>query len=395
MADVRRSLRILPFWWVLRWAWLGEAIWVIYLIEDRGLTIGEVLLFDAAYAAATVVAEVPTGIVADRYGRRVSMIAGSASFAAAFMVFGLAESMPLLMASYVMFGLGTALMSGTEDAYLFDSLRAVGRGDDFAAVAGRLNSLVVFATAGFTLAGAAMVVWTPLAWPIVARGGISALAVVFAWMLVEPPRAEERASFAATGTRAAGRIATTPALRWILPLFAVVHVSGTVVFVTFQPFVVDAGLPTWTLGGFAAALMLAGGAGAASAGRLGRQFGLRRTLAVLPMLAAVALLGGASGLIWLFPLFALSAFAYNGLQPLVSDYISRRVPDGERATALSYNQVSAQIAAILAMLALGVAADRVGLGWSLAGVSAALVLVSLAGFALWQRVGDLRLAPRE
>ena len=36
-ADMAQNLRILPWWWVLRWMWLGEAIWVIYLIEERGL----------------------------------------------------------------------------------------------------------------------------------------------------------------------------------------------------------------------------------------------------------------------------------------------------------------------------------------------------------------------
>ena len=77
VAAVERSLRLLPLWWVLRWAWLGEAIWVIYLIEDRGLTLGQVLLFDAVVFGVTVLAEVPTGVVADRYSRRLSMVLGS------------------------------------------------------------------------------------------------------------------------------------------------------------------------------------------------------------------------------------------------------------------------------------------------------------------------------
>ena len=38
-------------WWILRWSFLGEAVWVIYLINDRGLTLGQVLLFEAAFQA--------------------------------------------------------------------------------------------------------------------------------------------------------------------------------------------------------------------------------------------------------------------------------------------------------------------------------------------------------
>ena len=69
---LERNLRILPWWWATRWIWLGEAIWVIYLTTDRGLTLGEVLLFQAVYSAVVIAGEVPTGMMADRWGRRLS-----------------------------------------------------------------------------------------------------------------------------------------------------------------------------------------------------------------------------------------------------------------------------------------------------------------------------------
>ena len=64
-AEIERSLRLLPYWWVRRWAWLSEALWVIYLIETRGLTIGQVLLLDAVFFGSQLLAEIPTGVVAD------------------------------------------------------------------------------------------------------------------------------------------------------------------------------------------------------------------------------------------------------------------------------------------------------------------------------------------
>ena len=112
-AEVERSLRLLPYWWVLRWAWLGEAIWVIYLIETRGLTLGQVLLFDAIFFGSQLLAEIPTGVVADRYGRRTSMLWGSLLTSVAFLIFGLAGTLPLLLAAYVLFGISGALMSGS------------------------------------------------------------------------------------------------------------------------------------------------------------------------------------------------------------------------------------------------------------------------------------------
>ena len=63
---MRRNLRLLPWWWVLRWAWLGEGIWVIYLTDTRGLTLGQALLFEAVFSAVVIATELPTGMVADR-----------------------------------------------------------------------------------------------------------------------------------------------------------------------------------------------------------------------------------------------------------------------------------------------------------------------------------------
>ena len=79
-AQMERNLRVLPWWWVLRWTWLGEGIWVIYLVEQRGVTVGQVLLFEAVLATIVIVSQVPTGVIADRYGRRPTLPTGNARF---------------------------------------------------------------------------------------------------------------------------------------------------------------------------------------------------------------------------------------------------------------------------------------------------------------------------
>ena len=394
--EIERSLRLLPYWWVLRWAWLGEAIWVIYLIETRGLTVGQVLLFDAVFFGSQLLAEIPTGVVADRYGRRTSILWGSLLTSVAFLIFGLAGTLPLLLASYVLFGISGALISGADDAYLFDSLRAVGRGDEFASVAGRLNGLMTLAIAGFTVVGGLMVVVTPLSWPIVASGLISLTATGIAWRLKEPPRERDgdagAASFLASGVRAGRRVLRMPSLRWIVLLGALPQVAGFVVFTTFQPILVGHDVPVGALGWFAAAMMLIAAGGAWASGTFGRRLRLSGSLRLLPALGALALFGGGSGLLWLFPLFALAPFAQNALHPLVADYISRRVPDSERATALSFEQLAAQLGTIAVTLALAVLVDRTGLEVALSGAAVALLVVALLVYVLWYRAGDREIA---
>ena len=385
---IERSLRLLPWWWVLRWAWLGEAIWVIYLIEDRGLTLGQILLLEAVVFGAIVIAEVPTGVIADRYTRRLSLLLGSLVSAGAFVVFGLASSIELLMGSYVLFAVGGALMSGADEAFLYDSLRAVGRSEEFAGVFGRFNARMTVGIAVFTVVGGLMVIWTPLSWPIVLSGVLSLVAAGFALLLVEPPREPSDLSFMRIGRRAAGRIVRTRALRWIVVISAAVQGIEIVAFTTFQPILVGEGVPVWALGWVAAGMMLVAAAGGWSSWRVRQRFGLSRSLAVLPALAALGILGGASGMLWLFPVFTAAMFVRESLHPLVVEYLSRRVPDGERATTLSVHQLAAWVSTIAISLGLGLAVDRVGLGSSLAAASAALVVVVIVAYALWRSAGD-------
>src|SRR6478672_4544859 len=54
------------------------AVWVIYLQQQRGLSLSQAALIDVTFFVAAALAEIPTGIVADKYGRKPSLIAGAA-----------------------------------------------------------------------------------------------------------------------------------------------------------------------------------------------------------------------------------------------------------------------------------------------------------------------------
>ena len=396
-ARMERSLRLLPYWWVLRYAWLGEAIWFVYLVETRGLTVGQALLFDAVFFSSLLLSEMPTGVVADRYGRRISMLSGSLLLSAGFIVFALAGTLPLLLSAYVLFGIGSALMSGADDAYLFGALQAVGRVREFPAVAGRLNALMTLAIAGFTVIGGLMATVTPLSWPIAASGILSLAAASLAWRLDEPPREPGSAadSFFATGVSAARRVLRVPSLRWAATLGALPWVAGFATFTVWQPVLIGYEVPVGAFGWVAAGMMLVAATGGWSADWFSRRLGMSGALLLLPVIGAIALLGGSGGMLWVVPLFALAPFAQNALHPVTTVYISRRVPDSERATALSFQQFGGQFATIFVMLTLSVLVSRVALGHALAGTSAVLLAVAVVAWLLWRRAGDRELAPPE
>ncbi len=392
-ASLERNLRLLPWWWVARWLWLGEGIWVLYLLEQRGLTLGQVLLFESAFAAVTVAAEVPTGMVANRWGRRPSLVASGLLTAAGLALFGLAGCFALLLLAFALFGVGLSLMSGADDAMLFDSLAGLGRGEEFAGRAGRLNALAWGVNAAIAIAGALLAQVTSLALPIVLSGGFGLVAALLALRFAEPPAHGERLPFLRIGVSAASRVLRQRELWSIMLLFAAVLVAAALVFTVFQPIATELGAPLWALGTIAAAITLASAAGSWAAAAIERRLGLSRTLAFAVLATANALLAGAAGQRALFPLILLSPLAWSVLHPPVTDYLARRVPDRERATVLSLNSMASQLGTAIATPVVGVIADGRGTGAALLAATAGLSVAGALGYALWRTRGDLAVRP--
>ena len=388
-----RNLVVLPWWWVLRWVWLGEGIWVIYLTRERGLTLGEVLLFQAAYGIVSIVAEVPTGMIADRWGRRVSLVAGSVISVAAFLLFGAGTTVALLLGSYALFALSDALFSGADGAMLFDSLRALGRDAEFTRSSGRLNALTTAAIALFTVAGTAMTLWLPLSAPMLLSGILTLPSIVLALRLVEPPRAERRHTFAATGARALSRVARTPALWSSTLLMATTTATIVLMAHVMQPIVLWYGVPLWALGGFVAAQMAAATLGSWAAHPVGAAVPLRHLLWAMPVMSTLSLIAGVGHEGAWFAVFILPSIGWNVLSPHFMDYVARRAPDAERATVISVTSVIGHVTTIVTSLVAGRVIDTAGLDTALVGAAIALTAASALAYAAWWRAGDLDAAP--
>ncbi len=392
-APLERNLRLLPWWWVLRWTWFGEAIWVIYLTRERGLTLGEVFLFEAAFSAAQIAAEVPTGMLADRYGRRLSLVVGTTVGVAAFFAFGAGASLWLLLGAYALLGIAEAFQSGANSALLFDTLGPLGRQAEFAPFMGRFNAQQTAGIAFFTVAGAAMVHWVPLWVPIVLSGVASVPAIAVAWRTTEPPRRAERPGFGATGREALRAVRRSRAMWSAILLLALGQVGIVTMGVSMQPVVAGYGVPLWTLGLFVAAPLALSTVGSLLAAPMKRWLGLPATFLLMPLLGALALLAGASGVPWLYPLFILPSITFNVLYVHVIDFITRRAPDELRATTISIGAVMASLANIASTVAVGALVDGIGLGGALAAAGIVFAALSAGAFALWLGAGDVATEP--
>lgn len=366
---------------------------VMYLyFLSVGLSFTEITILEAAYNVTTVVGEVPTGYLGDRVGRRASLVVGTALIAVTLAAIGFASTFPALLALYVLWSLGYAFRSGSEDAWLYDSLvgeegfsRVRGRGESVALATG-----VAAAVVGGWLASAS------LAYPFFAASGVTAASALVLLSVEEPADAPEFDPLTPSAALAAVRTALSDdRLRAFLPYYYVLFSSVTyLAFIFLQPRIETvvavgpaaelvglAGGLEPMLGWYYAAISLVGALLTARAGWLRERVGLRAWLLTAPFLVAGLLVGQ-----WAVPLLALPAFVLvrgiaEATKVFAANYVNDRIASVGRATTLSAMAMVSGLAVVPFQLSSGVLSDASSPGAALGVAGVALAVGSLAVLA--------------
>lgn len=112
------------------------------------LTFVEIMILQSFFTLMIVVLEIPCGAVADHISRKFSLILGALSTALAAIVYGSFSNIFIFMIGETLFALGHSLISGTDQAFLYDSLNKLGKREQISKFAARNRS---FNLLGITL----------------------------------------------------------------------------------------------------------------------------------------------------------------------------------------------------------------------------------------------------
>jgi MFS family permease len=378
----------------------ASLIWginTIFLL-DAGLNNFEAFAANAFFTAGMVLFEIPTGVVADRWGRRASFLCGTLTLAAAT---GLYVLLWQLHSAFVwwaivsaLLGLGFTFFSGATDAWLVDALTATRFDGQMEGVFAHGQIVIGAMTLSGSVAGGYLAQLTNLGVPYVARGAILLGMFVLAFVMMHdlgftPDRGDRpMAEMKKILNSSIEHGLKVPAIRAIMlaGMF-----SGGVAFYVFyalQPHLLNlwGNQKAYGIAGLVAALV----AGAQIVGGLLtpwiRRAVKRRTTALLILEAlAVAILAliGLAGNFWvvvvLIMLWALATYAGA---PIRQAFLNGMIPSEQRATILSFDSLLYNAGGMVAQPALGKSADvwgyQVSYLFSAAGSALALPFIARA-----------------
>ncbi len=383
----------------------ASLIWGIntLFLLDAGLSIFEVFVANAAFTAAMALFEVPTGVVADTRGRRISFLFSASILALGTLAYVAVEAIGggviLFSLAGVILGLGFTFYSGAVEAWLVDALRATDHPGELDRVFARSQSVFWAATLIGTVGGGALG-QLDLSLPYVVRAGllIAAFVVGFALMhdLGFTPRTLHLRGIIGE-MRKVGQAGITFGWRngsvRLLVLEAFV-VSGFFFWAWYawQPYFLEllGHNLVWVSGVIAALFSLAGILGNSLVGRVAVP-GRRRTSILIwgSAITTVAMvLVGVVQIFWVaVPLFLLGAVCFGVMAPVRQTFLHSIIPTSERATLVSFDALLGSLGSVGGQTGLGYLSQVRGIadGFVVGGLATS---AAVALYAMLRRRGE-------
>ena len=400
-ADPTRTYYVYNAAWSFLAA-LSFTLNLVYYVRDAGLDPLQMVLVGTTLEVACFLFEIPTGIVADLYSRRLSIVIGFLLIGAGFLLQGLVPAFLAILAAQVLWGVGFTFTSGADQAWITDEIGAEQAGRVFV----RAQQFELAAKiAGIVTAGGLGLISLPL--PMVISGaGMMLLGLLLALFMREQnfhrtPRAERETfrHLAETFKHGLGVARRRPVVRTLVVVSLIGGLSSeafdrlwSVKMLTFTfPTVFGTSDPAFWFTVLALIGTLLSLGTSVTLGRLSPErlsaahpTGILATFALLQIVGVVGF--ALSGSLW--PALAalwLTTVAGTVAYPVQSAWLNRHIDSRSRATVLSMVSQANAIGQVAGGPPLG-AVGRSSLRAAL--LASGLILVPIPALYLRTRVPD-------
>ena len=375
---------------------LTQALFAIPIIvlfwRSHGLNLQQILLLQAAFAATILFLEIPTGYIADRWGRKQTIVAGCFFGFLAYFVYATSTNFWQFFLAEIIIGIGASLLSGSMEAVTYDTLLELGEEKTYRRVAGNQSFWEFNTEAVSSLIGAALAtisVALPMWVTILPMGA----ALMISFSLHEPkshrPRTDYR--FRAVWNVSTNTLVHHRGLRSIILLHGVLSAMTLTFFWFFQSYQTLVGLPVWLFGITHATTVFAGAYAARTASRLEKQVDDRLLLIGIAIVVVGSFLAlGLSPTVWLLGAFLVSRIAWGALGPVTADMVNRMTTSDVRATVLSLRSLFGRFIFVCTSPFVGGLADArsISVALPVAGAIGACVLliIFLSIRSVWKEI---------
>ncbi len=321
---------------------LTRGIWMIYL-AGKGMSLTQLGLLETIFHITSFLMEVPTGAIADIFGRKASRIIGRVMSLFSVVILLAANDFLWFAISFVFTALSYNLESGAGDALIYDSLKEIGEEEQYMKISG--NKEVFYQVAGIVsfLVGGYMATRSySVAFAITIVIGTATLIQSFSFKEPSIGRKQKAGKkdnvFVVQLKESMGVVKSNPRIVSLIVFTEIILTFCTCIFYYLQNFLKGDGYNEAAIGIIYAATYVASALIAPQVHRIEKVIKEQGILLLIPFVTVASLWGIALSpyhYIFFIVLMVTEEIVYVA----ISDYINKMIPSENRATILSFSSM--------------------------------------------------------
>lgn len=371
--SLKQEFKLLWKFYLLFFLWAACSFvipfWILYFIQI-GLSYYQISIIIGLSIIASLIFEVPTGAVADVFGRKFSVLLGLLISAVCLMLVPFFNAFFILFLIFFIMAAGKTFVSGADDAWFIDYLKQKKKSKLLYRAFARLQTVsamgaaIAFALGGIIVKLAGI---KPLWW---IQGGASLIVFLYALLFVEEKFEKKTVKFKQaiintfeSAKSGANYVRKHPVLFWLV-LAVFFGAFGYILEIVWQPFLVDVGLKLHHLGYLFALLATIGIIAPLFSTRLLKLFKTERKVLIFWEMLGFLFLFTVANLYnfrIIIVLYILLVFFGHATLPISLAYFQKHTPSETRATIGSLKKWAESLGGFIILVASGYIVDIFGL----------------------------------
>jgi len=345
--------------------WFMVAMPIIVLFfQEHGLSLTEVMIIQAIYSLSVAVFEIPSGYIADLFGRKHTIVLSTIFSFSGYLVFSFFGGFYAFAAASTLVGIGGSLMSGSDSALLYDTLLETGDKKTYTKIEGRNYAIGNFSEATAGILGGFLAV-SSIYLPIYVQTGILFLSIPIALTLVEPTMHKENKierSFKAILGVVKFAMVENAKLRWLIIYSSAMGVATLAMAWFAQPFFKEVEIPLAYFGILWAGLNFSAGLTSFNSHKFDKDESNTKMLLYLALAMATSFVFLGFNISLFGIIFIVFIYLLRGIvTPILRNAINENTSSNKRATVLSIRSFIIRISFAICAPIFGYLADTYSL----------------------------------
>ena len=358
---------------------------IVLFFQENGLTLMEVMILQSVYSLTVAITEIPSGYIADYFGRKNSIILSTLFIFIGYLIFSNYSGFEIFILAEFLVAIGGSLMSGADSAIMYDTLLEIKQEEKYTEVEGKTYAIGNFSEGIAGLFCAALVYIyvledEQLIFPVQIQTLIVFFCIPIAISLVEPSlnnKNKIEKGFSSILKVVRFSLFENIKLKWLIIYSSIMGVATLSAAWLSQPFFKSIEIPIFYYGILWAALNFTAGISSYRSHKTEKKYNVNILLMNLGLFMSISFL-----LVYLFPnyfglVFIFIIYYLRGIvTPILKNQINLNTESNIRATVMSVRSFVLRISFAIIAPILGLMADNKGISDSFLLLSILIIIFS-------------------